>query len=270
LPDGDRLAHSGLLEGIEAMLKSVDILGIRVQSGPTDGVVAHIDGRLRQRLATRVAFLNAHLSNVCARSEDLRQRLRDFLVLNDGVGLDIARRVLHGERFEENLNGTDFVTAFLDTTAHDLRIFLLGARPDVVARTAQRLVEHWPRHTVVGFHHGFLEEADEQALSSAISGAKPDLVLVGMGNPRQEHWIATHIPALCPCAMAIGAWFDFFSGSIPRAPAWIRRARAEWIYRLWREPDRLAGRYLVGNAVFLARLAAARLKSAVFKSAVPK
>jgi alpha-1,3-mannosyltransferase len=242
------------------MLTSVDILGVRVQSGTTPGVIAHIDARLHEGDATRIAFLNAHLANVCARSAALRADLRDFLVLNDGVGLDIACRVLHGARFEENLNGTDFVTAFLDRSALDHRIFLLGARDDVVTSAAARLARRWPRHTVVGVHHGFLQEADEAVLARAIAAARPTLVLVGMGNPRQEQWIAEHVPQLCPCAMAIGAWFDFFSGAMPRAPLWMRRARIEWLYRLWREPRRLARRYVLGNAAFLGRLALARVR----------
>ena len=88
-----------------------------------------------------------------------------------------------------------------------------------------------------------------------ISRTHPDLVLVGMGNPRQERWIARHVPEVSPFAMAIGAWFDFYSQTMPRAPQWVRSMRAEWVYRLWREPRRLAGRYLVGNGVFLTRLA---------------
>jgi len=242
------------------MLTSVDIFGVRVQSGMTPAVVAHIDTRLREGAATRVAFLNAHLANVCARSAALRARLGDFLVLNDGVGLDIARRVLHGSSFDENLNGTDFVTAFLDSSAFDHRVFLLGARPEVVARAAERLARRWPRHVVAGFHHGFLREAEEPALERAIAAARPTLVLVGMGNPRQEQWIARNVPHVAPCAMAVGAWFDFFSGTMPRAPLWLRRARLEWLYRLWREPRRLARRYLIGNAVFLGRLAMARAR----------
>ncbi|WP_448956241.1 WecB/TagA/CpsF family glycosyltransferase [Labrys neptuniae] len=242
------------------MLTSVDILGIRVHSGETAAVVAHIDDRLRAGVDTRVAFLNAHLSNQCARDDAMRQSLADFLVLNDGVGLDLARWLLHGARFEENLNGTDFVTAFLDQTVHDLKIFLLGARGEVVARTAERLQRQWPRHHVVGFHHGFLDEASESAVAREIARSGADLVLVGMGNPRQERWITQHIPEICPCAMAIGAWFDFYSQSMPRAPLWVRQLRAEWLYRLWREPRRLARRYLVGNSVFLTRLVAGWLQ----------
>jgi len=237
------------------VLTSVDILGVRVHSGPTDDVISHIDGRMRAGPGLRVAFLNAHLSNQCARDPAMQRGLRSFLVLNDGVGVDLARRLLYGAKFRQNLNGTDFITAFLDRTTANLRIFLLGAHADVVAQAAGRLDREWPRHEVVGFHHGFLDGTDEEALAELISRTRPDLMLVGMGNPRQEQWIARHIPDVSPCAMATGAWFDFYSRSIPRAPRWVRAMRAEWVYRLCREPRRLAGRYLVGNGVFLVRLA---------------
>jgi alpha-1,3-mannosyltransferase len=81
-----------------------------------------------------------------------------------------------------------------------------------------------------------------------------------MGNPRQESWIAAHVPEVCPCGIAVGAWFDFFAEAVPRAPAWIRSARLEWVYRLCLEPRRLARRYLIGNVVFLSRLAAAKVR----------
>lgn len=242
------------------MLTSVDILGVRVHSGPVDHVVQHIDGRLRSHDSTRVAFLNAHLSNLCSTNSELRGCLDQFLVLNDGIGVDIARRVLHGQPFSENLNGTDFVTNYLDRTVHDLRIYLLGARSEVVAEAGRFIGQRWHRHTIVGLHHGFLTEADQGSLSAAIVAAKPDLILVGMGNPIQERWIAAHVPGLCDNAMAVGAWFDFLAGAVPRAPAWIRRANLEWIFRLCMEPRRLAQRYLVGNAVFLARLGLTKLR----------
>ncbi|MCJ2010511.1 WecB/TagA/CpsF family glycosyltransferase [Methylobacterium sp. E-025] len=242
------------------MLTVTDILGVRVQSGKVRDVVAHIDNRVMHRSTTRVAFLNANLSNECSRRPTMRERLGDFLVLNDGVGVDIARRVLHGTVFEENLNGTDFVTSYLDSTDHDLRIFLLGARGDVIERTAEKMGQRWPRHTVVGRHHGYLRESDEPSILATIASARADLILVGMGNPRQESWIAAHVPEVCPCGIAVGAWFDFFAEAVPRAPAWIRSARLEWVYRLCLEPRRLARRYLIGNVVFLSRLAAAKVR----------
>lgn len=241
------------------MLQSVNILGIRVQSGKVDDVIAHIDSRLAAREATRVAFLNAHLSNVCSSENRLKNSMDSFFVLNDGVGLDIARTILYGSRFEYNLNGTDFTPDFLDSTENALRLYLLGAKAEVVAQAAEQIERRWPRHTVVGYRDGFFSESEAPAIAAEIKAAKVDLVLVGMGSPRQENWIADNIPDVAPCGMAIGAWFDFVSQTIPRAPVFWRKARLEWVYRLMLEPKRLAKRYLIGNGVFLMRLSRQRI-----------
>ena len=240
-------------------MERIDILGITVHSGSIPNMVSYFDARLRSRSTSRVAFLNAHLSNVCAQHPALAQQLRDFIILNDGVGMDIARWFLHGAPFQQNLNGTDFTTTYLDQTSHDLRLFLLGAKPDVVAAAAKRIAARWPRHEVVGFHHGFLDLADQDELNGTISKLQPDMVLVGMGNPLQEQWLAANIPALAPFGVAVGAWFDFLTNTVSRAPLGWQRTRLEWVYRLSLEPKRLMGRYLIGNPLFLARLVAHRL-----------
>ena len=241
------------------MLKTVNIMGVHVQSGAVHEVIAHIDARLASRETTRVAFLNAHLSNVCSREARLAKSMDSFVVLNDGAGLDLARTVLYGARFDHNLNGTDFTPDFLDSTAVGLRLFLLGAKADVIERAAEQISRRWPRHTIVGYRDGFFSPSEAAAVAGKIKASQADLVLVGMGSPRQEQWIAEHIPDACPFAMAIGAWFDFVSETIPRAPLFWRRARLEWVYRLLLEPKRLAHRYLIGNSVFLFRLSHQRL-----------
>jgi len=240
---------------------TVDILGIPVHCGEPSEVRALIDKRIIQRLPTRIAFLNAHLSNIAARDRDLQEQLQSFLVLNDGIGIDLARRILHGRPFERNLNGTDFLPYLLETTEHNLRVFLLGARKHVVTEAAAVISTRWPRHRIVGLRDGYFDKRNEPDIQNEIRRADPDLVLVGMGNPRQEAWIASNIPSVCSCALAIGAGFDFLSGTIPRAPGWIRRMRLEWLYRLCREPVRLGRRYLVGNIVFLVRVALERFRT---------
>ena len=85
-----------------------------------------------------------------------------------------------------------------------------------------------------------------------------------MGVPRQEFWIAKNItPRHCTMPIAVGALLDFLSGAVPRAPAWMRRLRLEWVFRLIIEPGRLWRRYILGNPVFLARVVRQKLSSSV-------
>jgi exopolysaccharide biosynthesis WecB/TagA/CpsF family protein len=81
-----------------------------------------------------------------------------------------------------------------------------------------------------------------------------------MGNPRQEQWIARYLRDYRGSAFAVGALFDFISGRVPRAPQWVRRLRAEWVYRLALEPGRMWRRYLIGNCVFLSHVLAQMLR----------
>jgi UDP-N-acetyl-D-mannosaminuronic acid transferase (WecB/TagA/CpsF family) len=110
--------------------------------------------RLERSLAsgTRniVAFGNANLLNLARRDSGVREVLRKFVVLNDGIGADIASRVLFGSKFAENLNGTDFVPYFLSRLRRGARIFLLGARPGIAERAASALLRECPQHSVVG------------------------------------------------------------------------------------------------------------------------
>lgn len=240
---------------------SANILGVEVTSGDPSAIRDVIDDRIACREPTGVAFLNANLSNISARDARLGSILNTFLVLNDGVGVDVARKVLHGEAFRHNLNGTDFTPYFLETSRHDLRLFLLGAKQEIAEKVAEAIGSKWPRHRVVGVQSGYFNPADEAEIAARIREAEPDLVLVAMGNPRQEDWIFRNVPDVCTCAFAVGAWFDFMSGTVPRAPSVVRRMRAEWLYRLSREPMRLGRRYLIGNLVFLSRLGRAYIQN---------
>jgi N-acetylglucosaminyldiphosphoundecaprenol N-acetyl-beta-D-mannosaminyltransferase len=121
----------------------------------------------------------------------------------------------------------------------------------------------FPGWVQAGYHHGYLnDETTTAAAIEQINAAGPDVLLVGMGNPIQEQWIGQHLPRLkVPVCMGIGGLFDFWAGTVSRAPAWLRRLGHEWIWRLCQQPRLKARRYLVGNPLFLARVARERWRS---------
>ena len=229
-----------------------DILGCRIRVLDQGEAIAMVLAAIQTRTSLRVAFVNAHLATIAATQPDVARVLAGFCLLNDGVGIDLASRLLHGTRFPANLNGTDFTPALLDAAPPGLRLYLLGASAAVIASAAAFHAQRWPRHDVVGFHDGFFSAEEEPALAAAIRATAPDMILVGMGCPRQELWLARNDVA--PVGLAIGALFDFQAGGVSRAPAWMRRARIEWVFRLALEPARLWRRYLLGNMVFMARV----------------
>lgn len=237
-----------------------DILGVEVVAAHGQDVVAALDAAAARGQTVRLAYLNAHASNLAAGDAALRAALAECWVLNDGVGLDIASQLLHGARFPENLNGTDFTVRFLQESSRTWKIFLLGSRDGVAAQAGAALTRAAPQHRIVGVHHGYFAKADEPAVLARIRESGADLVLVAFGNPKQERWIADNAAATgASLLMGVGALFDFLSGEMRRAPKWVRNMRVEWVYRLWLEPRRLGARYMLGNPYFLARTLRRRL-----------
>jgi exopolysaccharide biosynthesis WecB/TagA/CpsF family protein len=198
------------------------------------------------------AFLNANNANIAMRDRAYFDVLGGLHVLPDGIGVDIASKALYGQPFPANLNGTDFVPALLTYVTRPKRVALLGAKRAVFEAAIGAFAAHAPWHAYIPIADGYFDRGDSAALLDRIAAAKPDLLLVAMGSPAQELWIAEHIrPEHGRLVMGVGALFDFVAGRVPRAPPAMRAMRLEWLFRLWVEPGRLWRRYILGNPVFL-------------------
>jgi alpha-1,3-mannosyltransferase len=232
------------------------ILDVPVFVGTQVEACAALDARYRAGRPTIVAFANANSLNLAAAEPGFRAVLRRCLVMNDGIGIDTASRLLFGAGFPQNLNGTDLVPNYLAATPNRFRIFLLGSANGVAERAAVRLMALCGgRHRVVGCQNGYSRANDGPEIAARIRQSGADVVLVAMGNPRQEVWLAEHFEATgCRLGFGVGALFDFLAGEVARAPGWIRAARLEWVYRLALEPGRLWRRYLIGNPLFMMRV----------------
>ena len=198
------------------------------------------------------AFCNAHTVNVARRDPALRAALARATVFNDGLGVDLASRLLYGAPFPDNLNGTDLTPALLSRLPEGTPVFLIGSEPGVAELAGHCLAQTFPGIRFVGSHHGFFAEADEPMITAQIRASGARLVLVGMGNPAQEFWAMRNTSEIAAPLLCIGAFLDFAAGRVSRAPGFVRKVRLEWVYRLLLEPRRLARRYLIGNVSFLA------------------
>lgn len=233
------------------------VFGVSILNVAEPEVIGWIDEAIHDRQSRlSVFFVNAHTLNLAAKNPLYRQVLNSSgCVLGDGTGVRWAAR-LHGIRVRENLNGTDLTPQLFETTAgHGHSYFLLGADEETIAKAACHAGSAFPGWRLVGHHHGYLaDESLNAATIERINAARPDLLLVGMGNPLQEQWIARYRLRLdVPVCMGVGGLFDFWAGSVRRAPKWMRKAGYEWLWRLYQQPRQKAARYLVGNPAFLAR-----------------
>ncbi|WP_245281506.1 WecB/TagA/CpsF family glycosyltransferase [Rhizobium sp. AAP43] len=236
-----------------AEVASLPILGLPVLDLSWSEGLDFLDMRLSEAGSFgHIAFLNANNANIMVRDSAYRDVLERSIVLADGIGVDIAARLLHGARFSANLNGTDLVPALLTYIETPLRVGLIGATSSVLEDAARNFRRHAPWHSFVEISDGYFDRAEPGVIVERISAAKLDLLLVAMGTPLQEKWVDRHLgPSHARVVMSVGALLDFVSGHVPRAPNRFRRLRLEWLYRLWLEPSRLWRRYVVGIPVFL-------------------
>lgn len=231
------------------------ILGVDVAATTSDRATSAVLALVASGGHGKFAFLNANAANLAWDDPAFRAALRSFTVFPDGVGVDLAARVLHGAPFPENLNGTDFVPHLLHRADRPLTVGLLGARPGVVAKARDRFATAFPDHAFRIVNHGYFETGAAARIARRLAARPVDVLLVALGNPQQERFIAEAIDGRhCRAAFGIGALFDFTSGHVPRAPRMMRDLRLEWLFRFNREPERMWRRYVVGNPLFLARV----------------
>jgi len=227
---------------------ALPLCGQPVTAATFEAAADLLAGRAAAGQTTRVAFLNSNLVVALQRYGGVRSILAGFRVFNDGLATDAACLLVHRRMYPSNLNGTDLTPAFLSRLPPGRRVFLYGARQHVVSRMAERVVKQFG-HEIVGAYDGFTH--DPAVVRQLAIAARPDVVLVGLGNPAQELWIRDYpAGAEGPVIMGVGALFDFMTGEAMRAPLAFRKARLEWLYRLMREPRRLARRYTIDMLLF--------------------
>ena len=233
-----------------------EVFGVRFRTDTMEQALDELDVMLKTPAPDGhphfCAFVNADCLNIAFKDA------RYFWILNhaeavwaDGVGVAIGARLVHTP-VRGNVNGTDMLPLLC---RRKWSLYLFGAAPGVAEKARERLLSEFPMANIVGVDHGFCRTPEEEsAVIRRINAAKPDILLVAMGVPRQEEWIITHRPELfCGIAIGVGGLFDFASGRIPRAPLWMRKLRMEWMFRLYQEPVRLFRRYVLGNPLFIWR-----------------
>jgi N-acetylglucosaminyldiphosphoundecaprenol N-acetyl-beta-D-mannosaminyltransferase len=201
--------------------------------------------------------INAHSFNV-AQTDVLfaDALLNGDVLLPDGISMVFAKRLIDGQKICRVSGGDlfDFEMDKLNKLKGTCLFF--GSSPQILEQVRSTAAMVYPNIKVETYSPPYKSEFTEQenrGMVDFINSVNPDLLWIGMTAPKQEKWIYTHWNELnihCHCG-SIGAVFDFFAGSVPRAPRWCQRAGLEWLYRLLKEPKRMWRRYLIGNPKFI-------------------
>ena len=237
-------------------VETVAVMGIPISNVTMEEAIAFIDLSIQSGGFHQFATANVDFVKNAIDDPELQRILfRCDLVVPDGMPLLWISKMLNCP-LRERVCGVDMVPRLAElAVGRGYRIFLLGASESVSRKAAANLKEQYPDLDICGRYSpplAPLAEMDHDFILKRIKAARPDILLVAFGNPKQEKWIAMHRDKLDVAAcIGIGGTLDFIAGELPRAPKWMRGAGLEWFYRCSQEPLRLTSRY-VSDAAALA------------------
>ena len=233
------------------------VLGVPFHNVTMDETVALIEEQIREGGFHQVATANVDFLRNAFENQRLREILRSCdMVVPDGMPIVWMSKLI-GKALKERVGGIDLVERLADVSARrGYGVFLLGASESRSQRAAKALNQRYPELRIVGRYSPPaqpLEKMDHEEILRRIEEARPEILLVAFGNPKQEEWIAMHRDRLqVPVCIGVGGTLDLLSGTVRRAPVWMQRSGLEWLHRTMQEPRRLALRYLT-DAMCLVR-----------------
>jgi N-acetylglucosaminyldiphosphoundecaprenol N-acetyl-beta-D-mannosaminyltransferase len=240
----------------------INFLGVRIDNLTMAEASDKIVLLAKSAEPSQVAFVNADCVNISCKDDSYRSVLtQSKLVLADGIGIRLAGAILN-QNVRENVNGTDMLP-YLCTALEraGMTLYLLGGKPGIAEDASRWVAQHYPKLAIAGIQDGYFSVEEESVVLSKMRRSKPDVVLIALGCPRQEKWIAQHLGDTgAKVLIGVGGLLDFYSGRIPRAPVWVRELGMEWFYRFYQEPGRMFHRYFVGNFTFLYRVMGERFR----------
>lgn len=237
----------------------VTVLGVGVDPVTLPEAVERIAGWIGGR-TRQVVTLNPEMVMKARRQPALaRVFAAADLVTADGVGIVWAARRL-GQPLPGRVTGVDLVGALLEKGARaGWRFFFLGAAPGVAEEAARRAAEGHPGLQVAGTHHGYFSSEEADRVARIVAASAPDVLLVALGSPAQEEFIARYRERLgAAVALGVGGTLDVLAGKARRAPAWLCRLGLEWAYRVARQPSRLGRAMAIPAFMWAVRREAAR------------
>lgn len=230
-----------------------DILGVQVDKGDIEAICNKIIKLFHQKDKKIIFYINAHSINISTKNPTFKSTLNQAdLVYCGGLGPVIAAKVLGNIKLTKTTTPDFIYDVFGYMEKNSKSVFFLGSEKPTLREMKINLLNKFPKLKIIGSNHGFFSTTDENCrIIAEINKLKPDLLLVGMGSPRQEEWIINNYKKIdAKIFWSVGAIFEIFSGRYKRLPKVFNDFGFEWVFRLIQEPKRLWKRYLIGNIIF--------------------
>ena len=243
--------------------KRYPILNTYVNPVSKEETVQVVEQMIENRAPVQHVVINALKVNLMRKDEELRKIVNECPLINaDGASILLAARLLKVP-VKERVTGFDLFVRLVEEAADKhYKIYLFGAREEVVKKVKSNLEEKYPSLQIAGYRNGYFTEADEPEIVRDMAESGADMMFVAFSSPKKEYWIRKYLKQLnIPFVMGVGGSFDVIAGTTKRAPIWMQKCCMEWFYRFIQEPGRLWKRYLIGNISFIMYVLGFKLKS---------
>lgn len=239
------------------MSDRIEMMGCQIDNLSMDETLQKIDGFIKSGRPQQHVVVNVDKMVKAHRDPDLRRIINECaLVSADGMPVVWASRLL-GKGLKERVAGIDLFEALMKRAAEQgWRVFLLGAKEEVVAGVKNLYEEKYPGLIVAGYRNGYWSPSEESGVVEQITAARADLLFVAVSSPKKEQFLGAYQGEMkVPFAMGVGGTFDVAVGKLKRAPIWMQQFGLEWFFRFLQEPRRMFKRYFIDDVAFLWLLA---------------
>ncbi len=231
----------------------IGMMGCLMDNLSMEETLQRVEGFIASGQPHQHVVVNVDKLVKASRDPELRRIINECALINvDGMPVVWAARLL-GRPIKERVAGVDLFEALMRRAAEKgWRVFLLGAREEVVAGVKQAYAHKYRGLTIAGYRNGYWTPEEEPAVVEQIAAARADLLFVAISSPKKEHFLGQYQARMkIPFAMGVGGTFDVAVGKVKRAPVWMQKSGLEWFYRFLQEPRRMFRRYFIEDMAFI-------------------
>jgi N-acetylglucosaminyldiphosphoundecaprenol N-acetyl-beta-D-mannosaminyltransferase len=229
------------------------MMGCQVDNLSMEETLAKVEAFIQSGQPHQHVVINVDKLVKASRDPELRRIINECALINvDGMPVVWASRLL-GKPLKERVAGVDLFEALMRRAGEKgWRVFLLGAREQVVQAVRDTYQRKYPQLAIAGCRNGYWSEQEEAAVAEQIRASRADLLFVAISSPKKEQFLGRWQGAMrVPFAMGVGGTFDVAIGKVKRAPPWMQKSGLEWFYRFLQEPRRMFRRYFIDDMAFI-------------------
>lgn len=234
------------------MPQRIEMMGCLIDNLTMEETLRTVEGFIASGTPHQHVVVNVDKLVKAREDDELRRIINECALINaDGMPVVWASRLL-GKPLKERVAGVDLFESLMKRSAEKgWRVFLLGAKEEVVSKVNELYVQKYPGLVIAGYRNGYWAANEEAAVVDQVQQATADILFVAISSPKKEQFLGRYQAQMkVPFAMGVGGTFDVAAGKVKRAPRWMQNSGLEWFYRFLQEPRRMFRRYFIEDMAF--------------------